>query len=182
MGRRIPIKTAKDIAKKYNYDQVIIWAQNNSEPIQHVTTFGKSVVDADQACQGGNYIKRKFLGWPANECLAEPTRVRKLREQIKKLEKEIRDLSEAREDLRKDVAPEKRETGEPTWDDFKHTPPHEVRNLLSLVLSDFPSVEKIKTWSAFMVGNAVHWAAATHLKAHVREDVKVPKRPDFLSG
>ena len=92
MGRRIPIKTARDIAKKYNYDQVIVWAQNNSEHIQHVTTFGKSVVDGDQACQGGNFIKRKFLGWPANECLAEPTRVRKLREQIKKLEKEMMEL------------------------------------------------------------------------------------------
>lgn len=93
MANRIPIKTAKDIAKKYGYDQVIIWAQNNAENIQHVTTFGKSVVDADQACQGGNYIKRKFLGWPANECLAEPTRVRKLRERIKDLEKEIRGLN-----------------------------------------------------------------------------------------
>ena len=92
MGKRIPIKTARDIVKKYGYDQVIIWAQNNSEHIQHVTTFGKSVVDADQACQGGNYIKRKFLGWPANECLAEPARVRKLRERIKDLKKEIEEL------------------------------------------------------------------------------------------
>ena len=92
MGLRIPIKTAKSIAKKYGYDQVIIWAQNNSEHIQHVTTFGKTVVDADQACQGGIYIKRKFLGWPANECLAEPTRVRKMRERIIELEKEIEEL------------------------------------------------------------------------------------------
>jgi len=180
MGKRIPIKTAKDIAKKYNYDQVIIWAQNNSEHIQHVTTFGKSVVDADQACQCGNYIKRKLLGWPANECLVEPTRVRKLREQIKKLEKEIRDLSGAREDLRKGAAPEKRTPGEPTWDDFKHTPPDAVRDLLSLVLSDFPSVERIETWSAVMVGNAVLWARATHLKASDHNDIKVPKKPDFL--
>jgi len=92
MALRIPIKSAKDIAKKYRYDQVIIWAQNNNEHIQHVTTFGKTVVDADQACQGGNYIKSNFLGWPVNECLAEPTRVRKLRERIKSLEKEIEEL------------------------------------------------------------------------------------------
>lgn len=92
MGLRIPIKTAKDIAKKYKYDQVIILAMNNAKNIQHVTTFGKTVVDADQACRGGNYIKKKFLGWPANECLAEPTRVRKLRKRIKELEREIEGL------------------------------------------------------------------------------------------
>jgi len=89
MGKRIPIKAAKDIASQYGYDQVIIWAQKNDKHRQHVTTFGRSVVDADQAAQGGNYIKRKFLGGPANECLAEPTRVRKLRERIKELEKKI---------------------------------------------------------------------------------------------
>lgn len=92
MGRRIPIKTAKNIARKYRYDQVIILALNNAKNRQHVTTFGKTVVDADQAAQGGNYIKRKFLGWPANECLAEPARVRKLRERIKELEKEVAEL------------------------------------------------------------------------------------------
>jgi len=87
MALRIPIKTAKDVAKKYRYDQVIILALNNEKNVQHVTTFGKSTVDADQASQsqGRNYIKRKFLGWPANDCLAEPTRVRKLREKIKEM-------------------------------------------------------------------------------------------------
>ena len=92
MGLRIPIKAAKEIAKKYRYDQVIILAMNIAENIQSVTTFGKSVVDADQACRGGNYIKRKILGWPANKCLAEPTRVRKLRKRIKELEEQIKEL------------------------------------------------------------------------------------------
>ena len=91
MGKRIPIKAAIDIAKRYGYDQVIILAINTASNLQHVTTFGRSVVDACQAAQGGNYIKRKFLGWPANKCLAEPARVRKLKERIKELEMKVKD-------------------------------------------------------------------------------------------
>ncbi len=83
--KRIPIKTAKDIAKKYGYDQVIVLALHTANNQQHVTTFGKTTADADQAAQGGNYIKRRFLNWPKSECLAEPTRVRELRDRIKEL-------------------------------------------------------------------------------------------------
>lgn len=89
MALRIPIKAARDIAKKYRYDQLIILGIDVAKNRQHVTTFGKSTVDADQAAQGGNYIKQQLLGWPANECLAEPTRVRKLLERIKELERKI---------------------------------------------------------------------------------------------
>lgn len=91
-GLRIPIKEAKRIAYVYGYDQVLIFAWNNKNGIQHITTYGKSIEDCDQIAQGGNYIKDKLLGWPENECCSEPYRVKKLKEEILKLRREVDEL------------------------------------------------------------------------------------------
>ena len=85
--KKIPIKTAREIAHKFDYDQIIIWAWNKKCG-QHVTTYGKTIEDCDQVAQGGNWFK-KFLGWPKNLCCAEPNRVKLLKARIKELEGKI---------------------------------------------------------------------------------------------
>ena len=78
-GRRIPIASAKRIALDYDYDQVIIVAWNAESGRQHVTTFGTTLEHCERAAQGGNFVK-KALGWPDEECQAEPSRIRRRRE------------------------------------------------------------------------------------------------------
>ncbi len=84
MSKRIPIKVARDIAKDHGLDQVILlgWDGETS----HVVTYGKSVVDCDQAAQGGDLVK-KALGWPA-AMNAIPSRVKALQKRLKELEEE----------------------------------------------------------------------------------------------
>jgi len=84
--KRIPIRAAKDIGKKYGCDQVLVFAWSRNTGLQHVVTWGRTVEDCDQIAQGGNYIKRTVLGWPQTEACAEPSRVKKLRARIKELE------------------------------------------------------------------------------------------------
>ena len=71
---RIPIKVAKDIAKKYDQQQVILvtWDKGTT----HVVTYGKTLTDCEQAAQGGNFVK-KALGWPDELCQTKPARVKR---------------------------------------------------------------------------------------------------------
>lgn len=69
---------------------------------------------------------------------------------------------------------------ETSWEDFKNLESEDVRDLLLLVMDEVPTVETIKTWSKKMIGEAGHWAAALHLYSSDNNDVKVPKRPDFV--
>jgi len=83
----IPIVEAKRISKNYNMRQVIIVALSN-DGTQHVATYGKSMVDCDQAAQGGDFVK-KALGWP--ESLAQmPNRVKQLQDQVKSLKAQLK--------------------------------------------------------------------------------------------
>lgn len=75
-GKRIPISTAKRICEEYGYSQVIIHAFDIETGIQHVTTFGKSIEDCDNAAKGGNAIK-KMLGWPDELCHDKPARIKR---------------------------------------------------------------------------------------------------------
>ena len=88
--KRIPIKTARDISKDQGYDQVLILGIDKENQCTSVATYGKTQEDCDQIAQGGNWMKRKVLGWPENECVAEPRRVRNLKEQLKKIKKTVR--------------------------------------------------------------------------------------------
>ena len=72
-GRRIPISDAKRIAQAYGYDQVVVWAWDKTGGSQHVTTYGKTVFDCEQAAVAGNNVKRA-AGWPESECNAKPAR------------------------------------------------------------------------------------------------------------
>ncbi len=72
--KRIPISTAKDIANKFDQDQVIVITFSKKTGLTHVVTYGKSKEDCIQAAQGGNIIKRDVLKWPEEECVAAPAR------------------------------------------------------------------------------------------------------------
>lgn len=72
-GKRIPISAAKAIASDFGYSQVIIHAYDGNTHIQHVTTFGKSDTDCENAAAGGNAIK-KLLKWDEKLCNAKPSR------------------------------------------------------------------------------------------------------------
>jgi len=77
-GKAIPIKVAKDIANNFGYSQVIIHAYDGITNMQHVTTFGKTIADCDNAAEGGNTIK-KLLKWDENLC-DERTKRRKVQD------------------------------------------------------------------------------------------------------
>lgn len=59
----IPISAAREIARKYDKNQVIIVTWDAVHSRIHVTTYGKSKRECVEAAEGGNAIKRS-LGWP----------------------------------------------------------------------------------------------------------------------
>lgn len=60
----IPISAAKEIATKYDYDQVIIVARKVGENGgEHVTTYGKNKVHCGIAARTGDFLKYKIMGW-----------------------------------------------------------------------------------------------------------------------
>ena len=75
-SKRIPIKAAKEFAKTYEKDQVIILCWDKQTNTTWVTTYGKSPEDCQQAADGGNEIKRQ-LNWPEKDCDAVPSRTKK---------------------------------------------------------------------------------------------------------
>jgi hypothetical protein len=91
--KNIPIAAAKRVAKEYDKDQVIILTWDKAFNKTHVTTFGKTMEDCDQAAEGGNRLK-KALGWPEEMCKDEPSRVKKMKAEIKKLKARVKELEE----------------------------------------------------------------------------------------
>ena len=69
----VPIGAAKEIAKKFDKDQVIVVCWNQEHGKTHVTTYGKTQSDCEQAAKGGNFVK-KALGWPESLCNAKPNK------------------------------------------------------------------------------------------------------------
>ena len=62
--KRIPIKAAKQIAKEYGYDQVIIVARKVGENGgEHMTTYGKNKEHCEIAGQCGKFLQEKVMGW-----------------------------------------------------------------------------------------------------------------------
>ena len=64
MIKSIPIGAAQGIAKKYDYDQVIIIARKTGDGGgEHVTTYGKNAEHCDIAARIGDFLKFKVMGW-----------------------------------------------------------------------------------------------------------------------
>ena len=65
--KKIPIKAAKDISQKYDYDQVIIIARKvGIKGGEHVTTYGKDRIHCVIASKTGNFVKYKIMKWREN--------------------------------------------------------------------------------------------------------------------
>lgn len=71
--KNIPIKAAKEIADLYNCPEVVIFAYDPITYRQHVTTYGKTIDQCEDAAKAGNFLK-KALGWPEEMCNAKPKR------------------------------------------------------------------------------------------------------------
>lgn len=62
--KRIPIKAGKEIADKYGYDQVIIYARKTGENGgEHMTTYGVTKEHCGYATKIGDFLKHKIMGW-----------------------------------------------------------------------------------------------------------------------
>jgi len=60
----IPIVRARDIAERYGYDQVIIYARKVGEGGgEHMTTYGRTKQHCDIAAKIGDFLKYKIMGW-----------------------------------------------------------------------------------------------------------------------
>lgn len=80
---RLPIKALREVAKKYGYSHVVVFAYDTKKNMEHVATYGTKITDAAQAAQFGNMIK-DALHWP-DRLHAEPNRLKKIQERAKKL-------------------------------------------------------------------------------------------------
>lgn len=64
--KRIPVTAAKEIAEKYGYDQVVIYARKvgaDPEPHgEHMTTYGKTKEHCTVAAKMAEALQ-KFMGW-----------------------------------------------------------------------------------------------------------------------
>ncbi|MDE3097251.1 MAG: hypothetical protein KGK07_14780 [Chloroflexota bacterium] len=77
--RDVPVEAAKRIALEFDKAQVIVVTWDQAHQRQHVTTYGRSTFEAQEAAQGGNLVKRA-LGWPEQLCTDEPPRFVAMRE------------------------------------------------------------------------------------------------------
>lgn len=56
-GRRIPISAAREISKKYGYDQVVVLARVVGDPgVEWVTTYGRDRSHCDAAAKIGRAL------------------------------------------------------------------------------------------------------------------------------
>lgn len=69
--KRIPIKAAKEIAEKYGYDQVMIYARKVGEDPaphgEHMTTYGVNKAHCAAMARIASFLQKKILGWVGNE-------------------------------------------------------------------------------------------------------------------
>jgi hypothetical protein len=87
----IPIKVLKEFSQKYGYSTVVMFATNSNQ-MQYIATYGRTIQECDQAAQFGDMMK-DALHWPES-LHAAPSRVRQLQKRVKELEDEIAALTE----------------------------------------------------------------------------------------
>ena len=74
--KRLPIQAAKDVAERYNQQQVILVAWDAADGLTHVVSYGTTLAACEQAAAGANVVKRA-LGFPEELCNTKPSRVRR---------------------------------------------------------------------------------------------------------
>jgi len=65
---KIPISAAKQIAEKYDYDQIIIIGRKVGRN-EHCTTYGVNKEHCDIAARCGDFLKFKVMGWHKNKVI-----------------------------------------------------------------------------------------------------------------
>ena len=69
--KRIPISAAKEIAEKYGYDQVMIYARkvDDIEDVggEHMTTYGTTKRHCAAMAQIAKFLQTKIMGWHKEE-------------------------------------------------------------------------------------------------------------------
>jgi hypothetical protein len=88
--KKIPVRVARSIAKGFSHSQIIILGWSRKNNMTSVVTYGETIIDCDQASQGGNWIKKNLLNWAESECMIEPKRVLRLKAEIKDLKKKLK--------------------------------------------------------------------------------------------
>lgn len=64
LAKPIPIIVAKDIAKNYKYDQIIIIARRTGDKgLETVTTYGITKRHCEIASKIGDFLKYKIMRW-----------------------------------------------------------------------------------------------------------------------
>jgi len=58
----IPIQSAKELSKKYGYDQIVVIGRKVGSH-EHVTTYGKDKKNCEIAARIGEFIKYKIMKW-----------------------------------------------------------------------------------------------------------------------
>jgi hypothetical protein len=62
--KRIPIKAAKEIADKYGYDQVMIYARKVGEDGgEHMTTYGVTKLHCKVIADVATFLQEKIMKW-----------------------------------------------------------------------------------------------------------------------
>lgn len=65
--KRIPIRAARDIAEKYGYDQVMIYARKVGEdPMphgEHMTTYGVDRMHCAAMAKIAKFLQEKIMNW-----------------------------------------------------------------------------------------------------------------------
>jgi hypothetical protein len=84
--KRIPVSVAANVGKGHACRQVVVVAWDGD--LTHVVTWGDTPEMCAQAAEGGNALK-KALGWPEKLCDTQPSAIKKLRAEVKRLEAEL---------------------------------------------------------------------------------------------
>lgn len=64
---KLPIKEAKGIADRHNWDQVIIVARKvGDDGYEHVVTYGKDKAHCEAAARAGQALKHHLMRWPTS--------------------------------------------------------------------------------------------------------------------
>ena len=91
---RLPIKALRELAKKFGYSHVVVFAYDRNKNMSHIATYGRTIKECDQAAQFGDMLK-DALHWPES-LHTVPNRVKVLQDIIKELEQVLRSYEETK--------------------------------------------------------------------------------------
>lgn len=81
--KSIPVSAAKEIAQRFGYDQVVVYARrvgDAPDPFgEHMTTYGIDKVHCDVAARIGSRLQTELMGWPTKDAALTESEVEMLR-------------------------------------------------------------------------------------------------------